>query len=125
MKARHRPHALLKAVELRKQNGARPQQQVPVILARVEREMGWNGRQERPFQRQDPVELREAKVVANGQTDEPALDLGDDGLVAVLLVYEQSLVSEHDLSQVKRAFDLNGYVGILYFLATAASLYVH
>jgi 4-hydroxybenzoate polyprenyltransferase len=45
--------------------------------------------------------------------------------VAVLLVYEQSLVSEDDLSQVKRAFDLNGYVGILYFLATAASLYVH
>jgi 4-hydroxybenzoate polyprenyltransferase len=46
-------------------------------------------------------------------------------LVAVLLVYEQSLVSENDLSQVKRAFDLNGYVGILYFVATAASLYVH
>ena len=46
-------------------------------------------------------------------------------LVAALLVYEQSLVSEHDLSQVKKAFDLNGYVGILYFLATAASLYVH
>jgi 4-hydroxybenzoate polyprenyltransferase len=45
-------------------------------------------------------------------------------LVAGLLVYEQSLVSEHDLSQVKRAFDLNGYVGILYFVATAASLYV-
>jgi 4-hydroxybenzoate polyprenyltransferase len=47
------------------------------------------------------------------------------GLVAVLLVYEQSLVSEHDLSQVKRAFDLNGYVGILYFAATAVSIYVH
>ncbi len=46
------------------------------------------------------------------------------GLVAVLLVYEQSLVSEGDLSQVKRAFDLNGYVGILYFLVTAVSLYV-
>jgi 4-hydroxybenzoate polyprenyltransferase len=46
-------------------------------------------------------------------------------LVATLLVYEQSLVSEDDLSQVKRAFDLNGYVGILYFVATAASLYVH
>jgi 4-hydroxybenzoate polyprenyltransferase len=46
------------------------------------------------------------------------------GLVAVLLVYEQSLVSERDLSQVKRAFDLNGYVGILYFLVTALSLYV-
>jgi 4-hydroxybenzoate polyprenyltransferase len=46
-------------------------------------------------------------------------------VVAVLLVYEQSLVSEHDLSQVKRAFDLNGYVGILYFAATAVSIYVH
>jgi 4-hydroxybenzoate polyprenyltransferase len=45
-------------------------------------------------------------------------------IVAVLLAYEQSLVSEHDLSQVKRAFDLNGYVGILYFIATAAAIYV-
>ena len=45
--------------------------------------------------------------------------------VAVLLVYEQSLVSEHDLSQVKRAFDLNGYVGILYLATTAAAIYVH
>jgi 4-hydroxybenzoate polyprenyltransferase len=45
-------------------------------------------------------------------------------LVAVLLAYEQSLISATDLSQVKRAFDLNGYVGILYFLATAAALYV-
>jgi 4-hydroxybenzoate polyprenyltransferase len=45
--------------------------------------------------------------------------------VAVLLVYEQSLVSEHDLSQVKRAFDLNGYVGILYLAVTAAAIYVH
>ena len=45
-------------------------------------------------------------------------------VVAALLVYEQSLVSEDDLSQVKRAFDLNGYVGILYFLVTAVSLYV-
>jgi 4-hydroxybenzoate polyprenyltransferase len=52
------------------------------------------------------------------------LYLAGVGLVAVLLVYEQSLVSERDLSQVKRAFDLNGYVGILYFLSTAASLYV-
>ena len=44
--------------------------------------------------------------------------------VALLLVYEQSLVSEHDLSQVKRAFDLNGYVGILYLVSTAAAIYV-
>ena len=45
--------------------------------------------------------------------------------VAALLVYEQSLISEHDLSQVKRAFDLNGYVGILYLATTAAAIYVH
>jgi 4-hydroxybenzoate polyprenyltransferase len=45
--------------------------------------------------------------------------------VAALLAYEQSLVSEDDLSQVKRAFDLNGYVGILYLVTTAAAVYVH
>jgi len=44
--------------------------------------------------------------------------------VAILLVYEQSLVSATDLSQVKRAFDLNGYVGILYFAMTAAAIYI-
>lgn len=43
--------------------------------------------------------------------------------VALLLAYEQSLVSAADLSQVKRAFDLNGYVGILYFCTTAAAVY--
>jgi 4-hydroxybenzoate polyprenyltransferase len=41
------------------------------------------------------------------------------GVVALLLIFEQSLVSATDLSQVKRAFDLNGYVGIVYFLVTA------
>src|SRR5262245_32645960 len=40
-------------------------------------------------------------------------------VVALLLIFEQSLVSASDLSQVKRAFDLNGYVGIVYFLVTA------
>jgi 4-hydroxybenzoate polyprenyltransferase len=45
-------------------------------------------------------------------------------IVAALLIYEQSLVSENDLSQVKKAFDLNGWVGILYFLTTGAALYV-
>jgi 4-hydroxybenzoate polyprenyltransferase len=44
-------------------------------------------------------------------------------LVAGLLFYEQSLVTEHDLSQVKRAFDLNGWVGILYFASTGIALY--
>ena len=46
-------------------------------------------------------------------------------IVALLLFYEQSLVSQHDLSQVKRAFDLNGWVGIVYFLAVGAAIYVH
>ena len=45
-------------------------------------------------------------------------------MVAALLVYEQSLVSSTDLSQVKRAFDLNGYVGILYFVTTAAAVFI-
>ncbi len=43
--------------------------------------------------------------------------------VAVLLAYEQSLVREDDLSQVKRAFDMNGYVGILYLVTTAVAIY--
>ena len=44
-------------------------------------------------------------------------------LVGLLLVWEQSLVSPTDLSQVKRAFDLNGWVGVLYFATTAAAVY--
>jgi len=52
------------------------------------------------------------------------LYFGGVSAVAALLAYEQSLVSESDLSQVKRAFDLNGYVGILYFMFTAASVYL-
>lgn len=44
--------------------------------------------------------------------------------VAVLLVYEQSLVRADDLSQVKRAFDLNGWVGMLYLATTAVSVVV-
>jgi len=44
--------------------------------------------------------------------------------VALLLLYEQSLVSADDLSQVKRAFDLNGYVGLLFLVTTGAALYV-
>lgn len=44
--------------------------------------------------------------------------------VALLLAYEQSLVSAADLSRVKQAFDLNGYVGILYLAATAAAIHV-
>ena len=56
--------------------------------------------------------------------DLPALYVAGVAVVAILLTYEQSLVSDDDLSQVKRAFDLNGYVGIVYFIATALSLYL-
>jgi 4-hydroxybenzoate polyprenyltransferase len=45
------------------------------------------------------------------------------GVIALLLVYEQSLVRSDDLSQVKRAFDMNGYVGILYLLVLALSVW--
>jgi 4-hydroxybenzoate polyprenyltransferase len=55
--------------------------------------------------------------------DLPVLYLAGVVFVGLLLAYEQSLVSDDDLSQVKRAFDLNGWVGIVYFIATAASLY--
>jgi len=54
----------------------------------------------------------------------PLLYLGGVACVAGLLAYEQSLVSHDDLSQVKKAFDLNGYVGIVYFATTAVSVYL-
>ena len=66
-----------------------------------------------------------AVMVALGTAAElPPLYFAGVALVACLLAYEQSLVSADDLSQVKRAFDLNGYVGIVYFAATALSLYL-
>ena len=43
-------------------------------------------------------------------------------LIALMLAYEQSLVRADDLSQVKRAFDLNGYVGIVYLIVLAVSI---
>ena len=45
-------------------------------------------------------------------------------LVAVLLAYEQSIVSAGDLSRAADAFNLNGYVGILYMVTTAVAVYV-
>ncbi|MBM3779215.1 MAG: 4-hydroxybenzoate octaprenyltransferase [Acidimicrobiia bacterium] len=53
----------------------------------------------------------------------PPAYMGGVVLVGLLLAYEQSLVSADDLSQVKRAFDLNGWVGIVYLVCTVASLY--
>ena len=54
----------------------------------------------------------------------PAVYFAGVLIVAVLLVYEQSLVAADDLTQVKRAFDLNGYVGLVYLAGTALALYV-
>ncbi|MEE2792417.1 MAG: 4-hydroxybenzoate octaprenyltransferase [Acidobacteriota bacterium] len=50
--------------------------------------------------------------------------LGGVAGVALLLTYEQSLVSPDDLSRVKEAFDLNGYVGLFYLTTTAGAIYV-
>ncbi|MBM64438.1 MAG: 4-hydroxybenzoate octaprenyltransferase [Acidobacteria bacterium] len=44
--------------------------------------------------------------------------------VALLLIYEQSLVRADDLSRVKQAFDLNGYVGFFYLMTTTGAVYV-
>jgi 4-hydroxybenzoate polyprenyltransferase len=54
----------------------------------------------------------------------PTLYFVGVAVVGALLVYEQSLVSADDLSQVKKAFDMNGYVGILYLLVLGVSIYV-
>ena len=51
-------------------------------------------------------------------------DIGVIALIVPMLLYEHSLVRADDLSQVKRAFDLNGYVGILYLAVLAISVYV-
>ena len=53
----------------------------------------------------------------------PAFYFAGVAVVALLLAYEQSLVRADDLSQVKRAFDMNGYVGILYLLVLAVSIW--
>ncbi|MEO7190668.1 MAG: 4-hydroxybenzoate octaprenyltransferase [Vicinamibacterales bacterium] len=45
-------------------------------------------------------------------------------VVGLLLIYEQSLVRVDDLSQVKRAFDLNGWVGVLYLAATIVDVFL-
>jgi 4-hydroxybenzoate polyprenyltransferase len=65
-----------------------------------------------------------AMAALSTAADLPVLYLAGVAVVAALLVYEQSLVNADDLSQVKKAFDLNGYVGIVYFAATALALYV-
>jgi 4-hydroxybenzoate polyprenyltransferase len=53
----------------------------------------------------------------------PGFYLAGVGVIAALLAYEQSLVRADDLSQVPRAFDLNGFVGVFYLLVLAAAVY--
>jgi 4-hydroxybenzoate polyprenyltransferase len=55
----------------------------------------------------------------------PRFYLAGVGFVGLMLIYEQSLVRADDLSQVKRAFDMNGYVGILYLVVLAVSIYIY
>ena len=68
---------------------------------------------------------RVSSVALAWATPLPTFYFAGVAIVGALLVYEQSLVRANDLSQVKRAFDLNGYVGILYLLVLAASIYGH
>ena len=65
-----------------------------------------------------------AMAMVGVTADLPSVYFAGVVVVAVLLWYEQSLVAAGDLSQVKRAFDLNGYVGLVYFMATALALYL-
>ena len=44
--------------------------------------------------------------------------------VGALLIFEQSLVRKNDLSKIKRAFDLNGYVALLYLFVTIVAIYL-
>jgi 4-hydroxybenzoate polyprenyltransferase len=51
------------------------------------------------------------------------LSLAGVAVVALLLIYEQSLVKPHDLSRVNAAFfTINGYVSVLFFLFWAADI---
>jgi len=52
------------------------------------------------------------------------LYLGGVAAVAALLAWEHTLVRPDDLSQAMRAFNLNGWVGLLYFAFTAAAAWL-
>src|SRR5262249_13106999 len=58
----------------------RPEQQLPVILARVEREGCRHSHELGPSEREHPKELGEADVVANRQPHVPARDRAEHGL---------------------------------------------
>src|SRR5581483_12494275 len=56
-----------------------------VVAAGRRREVRRHGDELGAFEGEDAVQLRKANVVADGQTDGPVLDRGDDGLAARLL----------------------------------------
>ena len=64
---------------------ARPQQHLPVVAAGGRGEGGWHRDQASPAQRQDPVELGEAEVVADGQPEVGIAERGGDDLLAGFL----------------------------------------
>ena len=45
-------------------------------------------------------------------------------VVAVILAWEHSLVGPQDLSRVMRAFNLNGWVSLGYFVVTATAAWL-
>ena len=63
-------------------------------------------------------------VVLASSFDLGWLSLAGIGAIALLLVYEHSLVKANDLSRVNAAFfTVNGYVSVLFFLFWAADIY--
>src|SRR5580765_7637643 len=58
---------------------------MPVILSRRRREVRRNGDDLRTVEREDAVQLREAHVVTDRQSELPVLDVRDDRLLAGLL----------------------------------------
>ena len=63
----------------------RAQQHVPVVFPGGRREVGGYSHELGAFEGEDPVQLREANVVADRQPELPVLDLCNDGLLARLL----------------------------------------
>ena len=63
----------------------RAQQHVPVIAAGRQRERRWDREDPRAADREDPVELAEAQVVTDGESQLDAVDVGADDLLARLL----------------------------------------
>jgi hypothetical protein len=80
-----------------------------VVLARVHREVRRHGREESALERQDAIELGETHVVTDRQSDGPALDLGDDGLVPGLLGFGLAvhLATDVDVEEVNLAIGRN------------------